>query len=358
MNAATVFGNVDALLIFLGAKIYVKSKAIKYLNCSARVFVYASFMSKVLWLFISLNRMPMTIKVYTLTEIVSPVASHIFLTCKMSQVRQLMDEIVNMMTHKQRRQLKKLTVNCLTAYAISVGVLCTIEALKCLEMIREASVDQMFIGHVATAHFYHGIYIAITELNQCFFGKQTLILVGCIYSSVLYAWSMANTRLMKQIVTNEPLKIEQVVSSIRAKQRIQDLKERFESLFSIFPLLILSRVFVESSGLIIAGSYLGFAKPSSWSLVASYIADLLSALLVIKIATDVQGTETKWKSRVFRDWDIQLSLVENPRLVKKFCNTFKVATQLTAILFPLDKSVYLGFASSLVSFTIMFVQLP
>ncbi|KAI1278419.1 hypothetical protein HDE_14393 [Halotydeus destructor] len=315
-------------------------------------------MCNVLWLFISRNRVPMTIKVYKFSQIVSPVAIHVLLTYKISQVRQLMEAIVNMMTQKQRRQFKKLTVNCIVAYAISVGVSCAIEVAECLELIREASVDQMFVEHVATVQFYHLIYIAITVLNQCFFGKQTLILVGCIYSSVLYAWSMANTRLLKQVVTNEPLKIEQVVSSIRAKQTIQGLKDQFESLFSIFPLLILSRVFVESSGLIIAGSYLGFAKPSSWSRFTSFIADLLSALFVIRIAIDVQETETRWKSRALRDWDMQLSLVENPRLVKKFCQTFKVVTQLTAILFPLDKSIYLGFASSLVSFTIMFVQLP
>ncbi|KAI1309138.1 hypothetical protein HDE_00187 [Halotydeus destructor] len=150
-----------------------------------------------------------------------------------------------------------------------------------------------------------------------------------------------------------------ISSILKRKQQLNDIKRRFNDVLSPFPLIWLTSVFLQSSGLII---YITDDKDDNENVYRLWIyaAELvcIAAVLGVVILLDNWNKESDRRSLV------ELDLLNQPArdsnglqdwIRLRECVTEHV--QFHAVIFNIDTSMILGFAGSLVTFTVMFVQL-
>ncbi|KAI1292477.1 hypothetical protein HDE_06928 [Halotydeus destructor] len=138
----------------------------------------------------------------------------------------------------------------------------------------------------------------------------------------------------------------------KAKQQLNGLKDNFQAAFGVLPLLNFCSLFFESAGLIVSMTHQNKLYDRLW---VYGVKVFLTFFLVFIV--DKGQTKEKERSQliVAKSWE-QLDdkdLTAGLRLRE----TFSHFTPLTAMFFQIDLSLILSFVGTLVSFTVMLLQL-
>ncbi|KAI1307702.1 hypothetical protein HDE_00631 [Halotydeus destructor] len=186
------------------------------------------------------------------------------------------------------------------------------------------------------------------------FWKHHWVLISTsIYCLVLETWSMANNSLLLQAQSTQ-VDLDDLISLIEKKQNINDLKDRFNQAFQIFPCMFLGSMFLESTGLLLTIQKTGLHE--GWMKLSIYGINIALSCYLIIFTEHVQGNEKKTNQLIVRHCWPQLQH-HQPNLVAHFKDTFKHSVRLSAIFFELNYAVILAFIHGLISFTVMFYQL-
>ncbi|KAI1292518.1 hypothetical protein HDE_06930 [Halotydeus destructor] len=166
-------------------------------------------------------------------------------------------------------------------------------------------------------------------------------------------WSMADTQLAQHILMANVLSRDEAIYHTKAKQYLNRLKDEFEAMFGVLPLVNFSSIFVESAGFILSISH---DRHLMFDRFWFYGINVLSTFFVVIVVNNIQAREKKRNQLIVANsWEqlAEKDLTAGLRLRETFCHY----TPLTAIFFQIDLSLILPFVGTLVSFTVMLVQL-
>ncbi|KAI1292486.1 hypothetical protein HDE_06926 [Halotydeus destructor] len=167
-------------------------------------------------------------------------------------------------------------------------------------------------------------------------------------------WSMADTEMSRHAVISKTLSHDEAIHLVKTKRYIHQLKKEFESAFAIFPFICSASIFSESTGIVMFMIHeaidIGLVRLS----ISGINVIMICAFLLV--VDHIQSAEKERNQLIVdKSWD-QLSGV-NFEVGHRVRAMFSQWTPLTAIFFQLDSTVILSLAGSLVSFTIMLLQL-
>ncbi|KAI1296551.1 hypothetical protein HDE_04793 [Halotydeus destructor] len=216
--------------------------------------------------------------------------------------------------------------------------------------------EKYFIGKSFNDDWYEKEFILVLSIiSDATLIRRWVLVIVSLYTVALISWSKAHSEAISIGTAIKVLSPELCESLIKMKKQLNVLKSEFNDCFAIFPLLILSGLFLESSGLIQSINVDGVSLTNLARLVM-YTANMLLTVFLVILAIKVQRAELQGNQLLIADMRSRLAPVVDAEVKAEFKRAFKEYQPLDAILFDLDRSLFLGFAGSLVSFTVMVLQ--
>ncbi|KAI1285696.1 hypothetical protein HDE_11621 [Halotydeus destructor] len=272
-----------------------------------------------------------------------------------TKINHMLTEFVRMMTIEQNLKIKKYSLYILIGYVAALG-------LAYNSFTAQSYSSQEAKSGIAWSYedfrWYHLLLVILTRnVNQVLFSTQWIYMGLSSYCITLLCWSFANSQLNRAVIKLGNLNDGHCSKLVQMKQHMNHLKERFNEVFGIVPLVCLGSLFVESTGVILLISYEGFGDERNWLLVGLYTLNTVLCLINLVIVRKVQRQEQEEHGQVFKNWWHNSVEIKNGELKYTFKKVFGPTVPLSAILFKLDETIILGYAGSLITFTVMFIQL-
>ncbi|KAI1278441.1 hypothetical protein HDE_14395 [Halotydeus destructor] len=357
MDAAHVFSTPDKLAATLGAKLFINNLTFTAMAFVSRIACVAATIYWLIYLRITDQHLMMRIRL--LSIILFPVASGYLLNTKSARIRNLKSQLLELMSNEQQKKMAQYCSIGLSAYVVGVLAFSSFKIYCQLDMTcSKKFIENGLFWLDRGPRWYDVIAMLARVVDDTLRMKFWVSVVALVYVSILKAWSMANSRFMGMALMKSKLTRTECLSLISMRQRMCVLKMQFNDTMSIFPLLLLSSLFLESSGLIAQLQRLTLQSlpKLAWRTV-SYMINLSVITGLVLVAIKVQEAEKDMNEKMLTDSHTKLAEVEDMRLAMKFERVFETQAPISAILFQLNEGLFLAFLGSLVSFTVMFLQM-
>ncbi|KAI1297259.1 hypothetical protein HDE_04645 [Halotydeus destructor] len=228
-------------------------------------------------------------------------------------------------------------------------------ACRSCSKLKDSDIRNGFLGLIEDVQYHHWLIVSAIRIYTATFYHQLTLFTVTLYSWTLMSLEMADYQFQLIGEINEKFTTKQCNELIQRKQYSNDLKIRFNRMFAIFPLIWFASCFVESSGLLLQLSSKGLTWYNSARLV-HYSINFVLITSALCIAIKIQDGDSDTDDRVIqKSWLTLRSVDADCKL--GFRDAFRKQIPLSAILFNLEKPLVMSFVSSLVSFTVMFIQL-
>ncbi|KAI1295532.1 hypothetical protein HDE_05522 [Halotydeus destructor] len=186
--------------------------------------------------------------------------------------------------------------------------------------------------------------------------KQWYLVSVLIYIVNLIQWSMAETIFIAQLADRR--NAHQISAIIKRRQLLNNVKRHFNDVFCPFPLIWLTSLFLQSSGLIL--NMQGRPDSIEYYRLIVYGLEAIFMVVILGLVIFLENRNKEAMRKLLSELDLfnrpATDLAELQDWFKlKDCMNENV--ELHAMLFKLDRSLILGFIGSLITFSVMFVQL-
>ncbi|KAI1290189.1 hypothetical protein HDE_08969 [Halotydeus destructor] len=340
--ADDTFSYVDALLFMFGIKIFCIDARIKLCNCIISFIVitatlytfYDDYMYNADLSAVQLMR-KVSIRVFPLT-------AHLIVAVKMSSLRQTINDIVQRIPLDQKRKIRNRSLIFVMAYA-------TFSLF--LFYINFYAWDYDYADEMSW-YSISGEYVNVAI--YCLTGKHWVITMSSLYCVVLASWSAASQHFMASAMMAGQLSEEQCITLMRKRQQFNNLKRRINQHFDWFPFLFFASLFIESAGVIMHVRKSIDLSNTEKLVVLSINLVCTMVTLIVAIVVHERDSEAD-RMYLAGTWK-HLALVKDFNVRLSFRKTFSEEIPFTAILFVMNQTVFLGFLSSLISFTVMLIQ--
>ncbi|KAI1278474.1 hypothetical protein HDE_14398 [Halotydeus destructor] len=360
MKAENVLVYVDHLQFLFGYKLFIKGWKQRLIQYSIRVI---SCFIAIYWLIDEFtHHMPtdrVMLSVRNVSLYVYPTLAAIPIMVKSNRLVFVMTQLVDLLSERQKIQFKRRSIVCVVLY-VTIGI--TLLTIKIYGLCRNDFAEltnfttRDWLWKVDDIKWYHTLYaFMFVTIEDCFHEKQSVTVLVSLYCSSLIIWSTANSRFMEFAINKPLVNAEDCLSMINNKQLLNDLKRQLDDLLSSIPLMILTALFLRSTGLIMRLQV--HVSLTDVYRISAYLSNALLTVAMIMIVVYIQRFEESLNNKLLLDWHIRLVGVKDDRIVMKFNQTFSSGVKMTAILFPLDESLFLGFVGSLLTFTVMFLHI-
>ncbi|KAI1300265.1 hypothetical protein HDE_03446 [Halotydeus destructor] len=355
MDVETVYGLVEKLHVLFGVSIFGNYKKLSY---AIRFIIWTLALYTAILNVQHHEEVPLVQCFRSWSMIILPLVNQVLLIIKSPKIRCLLTALEDLSSDSQGKRLRKYSLIPVIVYVVVFVFLSSIDVYwYTLSPDMEEDINSFIPWQIDTLEWHHTLIVVITyTIFNSMFLRQWITLVVTIYCITLISWSLANADLMTYGISLHKMNTDQCARLIRQKRNLLRLKKTFNRDFGIFPLLIFSALFLESSGLILLLREHGIDS-DNLGRISSYLTNALLVILLLKVVTYVQEQEVEYNDNLLELWWIKTSSINDSRLISAFKDTFEISHPLTAILFVLHEPILLCFTSSLIGFTVMFIQL-
>ncbi|KAI1278417.1 hypothetical protein HDE_14396 [Halotydeus destructor] len=327
MKVDEVISVIDNLQLIFGYKLFVKHWWEHVLQISLRILNY---MIAIYWLVEEWINWRKTDKIMLIVRDLSlfmfPILAAIPIIVNAKNLRFWIQQVVKMLTGRQRKRFRDHSLICLMTYS---GIGLTLLAIKVYEIVKvdhetlDRFVRSNWIWKIDNITIYHRVCaFMMTITEDSFHEKQSVTVLVSLYCSLLILWSMANSAFMNFAIKKTIISREDCLSLISVKERLNGLKTQLDEMVAIVPLLILSALFCQSTGLImkLQGRF-------TWNDVyrlTAYFVNLILTIAMLVTVIKVQREDEMLNSKLVSDWHLKLHTVKDDRVVLKFTQTFGI----------------------------------
>ncbi|KAI1292485.1 hypothetical protein HDE_06925 [Halotydeus destructor] len=280
-----------------------------------------------------------------------PLVAFTIMSLRSSKITDLMTAMSTLISPENGRTINKYVRAWLVFY-----LLCTTFYILGIQSMHENwnSFVAFRVVDKEDIKYYHWLIAVVGCSVECFLLDSWISITASIYLVILSMWSMADVNLSKHVLRATTLSRNEALYYCKCKKYSQQLKKQFESMFAIFPLLYFASIFTQSTGLIVSLSQdkynIGLVKLAFSSI------NVAVALFLVIVVNRIESEEKERNQLIVdRSWDQICD--KDFRVGLRLQEAFSQRTPLTAIFFELNLKVILSFAGSIISFTIMLLQL-
>ncbi|KAI1289557.1 hypothetical protein HDE_08955 [Halotydeus destructor] len=352
MEFRKIFAFIDDLLIVYGAKMFISRRFIACLNYSMRWLFYIVSINEIGMIVHFRNNWSFMQFIRQLSINGFPLIAQLMLTFKTPQIRRLAVTLISQLAPEHQQRIFKYSVGSLIAYILfTVYVMYSIFSMY----ISVGDPRDVLLWPTAKVFWYHQLAAYVEQFFFSLSSKQWLGVMATLYCLVLHSWSLSCQRLSAAAMTVRQLDQAKCQTLIKQKQRLNNLKTEFNEHFSWLPFLFFTSLFTDAAGIIMHLRVEGIDYNNSMRLIA-FTVNLIATVITLTVAIKANTTNERVDRKYLQEAWFQLDGVDDIKLLAAFKDAFSEKIPLSAILFNLDQSIALGFMSSLISFTIMFLQ--
>ncbi|KAI1293750.1 hypothetical protein HDE_06385 [Halotydeus destructor] len=291
--------------------------------------------------------------VQKMTAVILALAHLLFVAHKRKQIAQLYEELFALINEKYKCQLKRFSQQALIALMVS--------ALATMGSILYGAKDG-FVNHVQTAmhtkevRYYHWFtYAHYLAYYGPFVEYQFLTLQLAFYRFAVLSWSYAEKSFIESLYQQPLVDNITYVTMIRKKLKLNSLRQRIDSVFGVVVLSWFAAIFIQTTGFM---SNLGSMEAAGVFRIFTYFRDILFLFTIMAFVANIQSLVSK-KRKCFLQYQGQQGPISPELMIVdlKFRKLLGEEVPFSAVLFDLHSSLALGFVSSLISFTVMFLQI-
>ncbi|KAI1300226.1 hypothetical protein HDE_03580 [Halotydeus destructor] len=210
---------------------------------------------------------------------------------------------------------------------------------------------------VSERKWYHEPFILASSFSSSVYDCQWILIALSLYHVTFSCWSTANAELLKRAIEQGQLDDGQCLFLTQEKQTLNRMKIRFNQCFQHIPLLLMSSLFVQTTGMILSIMHRGMSSNNNLLMTIQYVFHSSLVLLTVSFVCAQRRQERDDIEDLFSGWWKKSIGIRNTELKESFKEVFKRNISLSAILFDFDEKLVLGYGASLISFTVMFLQL-
>ncbi|KAI1292483.1 hypothetical protein HDE_06929 [Halotydeus destructor] len=280
----------------------------------------------------------------------SPISVQVILNLLSSNICRIVYSMTRLVSVKDVSRIKRYIVTAVAFYFLSaisnllIGAY-AYETFTCY-------ISNYRLNTTVPIEWYDWVLFSPSVVYDFFIRREWILFTSSLYLIILKMWSMADTRLAEYVTKTRTISRKEAIYFIKAKQHLNGLKEEFQSKLGILPLLNFFSIFFESAGLIVSMTH---KNPEYHRIWFYCVKVFLTFFLVIAVDSEQRKEKKRIGMVVIKSWE-QLG-DKDFKVGLRLRDTFSQFTPLTAIFFEIDVTLVLSFVGTLVSFTVMLLQL-
>ncbi|KAI1294172.1 hypothetical protein HDE_06134 [Halotydeus destructor] len=285
--------------------------------------------------------------------LILPLTVEWYLISRSKHIRAVLDRFVSTLGAHKKQLLRKYSIASLVCCCFFVTCDIAIHLMWYIQLDYENHND-VILDAVQDSTWQQAVLILLAYMNITL-TRRWIITTANLYVIALISWSIAFSEDVEARKSVILLDETACLDLIKLKKRFDKLKKQFNDCFAIFLFLIFAAMFIESSSLIILLKFNGF----SWMNIARicfYTINMTALVMLVVAIMRIEEKESSQYQSLIEDWRSRLVDVRTD-IKEDFSDTFSRRKPLDAIFFEIDKSLFLKFASSLATITVMIVQL-
>lgn len=361
MSSASTIEGLDLILLMSGCKLYNNSKIYLIINYITRIQCIALLYWVILIKIVYISSDPDPIFTFNISIIhIFQLLNQHYLLLRSKQVRQLHQLMVSKMTLKDKKYLRKLTFLMVIIWILASLFSIITYHLCILNSDERILIIYNFYSYDQTAKIANFWVIFITRYLMLFFFaiiRNSWQLASCfLFYYLLQCLQFYDEKLINNLI-NDSSKLS-YVCKVKNRVHIDKLKNELESKLNLFPLLWFTFNFISMISIMIVLFKSSFEKSLPTESVYTFINITITFIVLYKIDSIKNFINTKY------DKLICITLNENNNNFDTFKYSYLYILRnnrniyFTACnIFQLNKGVILPFVGSLVSFSVLFVQL-
>ncbi|KAI1295530.1 hypothetical protein HDE_05521 [Halotydeus destructor] len=353
MEPELTFGFLNLVLVTYGAAIFMKSRAMHVINWVFMSFFAVFAIISVITIEISSTHEHALHLIRRLAINLSPLISQVLLICKRNQIKQLTIQLFSCLTEFYKRKIRNITVLVASVYFAILGL----HAGFLIGFTEYHPVDMSIFNATIKASdmkWYHNVLDGF-QYAHIPLKKQWFLVSVMIYIVNLFQWSMAETVFNTELARKQDVK--HISAIIKSKHRLNNVKRHFNEVLSPFPLIWLTSLFLQSSGLLL---YLTEPDKNDFYRLFVYAVEAIWVVAVLSLVILMENRSKESTRKMLEELDLFNRPVGDSNGLQDWIRLRECMTEnveFHAMLFNLDRSLILGFIGSLITFSVMFVQL-
>ncbi|KAI1294166.1 hypothetical protein HDE_06133 [Halotydeus destructor] len=282
-----------------------------------------------------------------------PLAVQTYLIFRSRQIATFLYNSVTTLSVGKKQLLQKYSVASLGFHVCFIAFDLVLDVFWYLGFDYEKHDDVIF--RLTEDKTYQLTAFVITAFTYAALTRRWILVTANIYFIALISWSTSLFETMEVMKRCHFLDRKVCSNLISMKKRYDSLKKQFNHTFAILLFLIFAALFIESSSLLILLKMKGFTVLNMIR-VGLYAVNMVMLVSLVVFIIHVEAKESSGYESLLDDWrlrlvDVDIAMKEN------LDDVFNKREPLSAIFFTIDKPLFLNFASSLATITVMIVQL-
>ncbi|KAI1288513.1 hypothetical protein HDE_09373 [Halotydeus destructor] len=345
---------VDSLLFLLGIKLEIGSKFTQTINWIAFVFALIYVLADSVF---STLFQPKSFALLTKLRYVSqcscPLITMMYVKYNRVKMAALVRSTVNSLDHVSKRYLVKLSLIGVILYLIFVlRVLYRhVYYFTIAEFYDEV---RLFTNASDQITWYQLFYGVLDLFVSYFFTRQWLLITTHFYVFTFVAISCMQLNFLQRLSLNHEDSAAFYRQMTTRWRKLNTLKSDFNDLFGVFPVLWFSNILLKSSGVIINASFVNDSfYVMVWQILVLQVIVIFTALVIIVL---VQNRISMQVDEYIGTKLLTSSLNDISKIF--FADELHRKPCMTALsMFELNGSLVVGYLGSLITFTVLFIQI-
>ena len=364
-----MFVLIDYVLLTFGVMVYTEHRYLRALNY---LFRYLYFISLVYELFISFKNGLSGAKLNMLFEyyvyFFLAISSQILVARKANSIRQLNTYLMQIADIEVKQKLRRYAF-CLFMFhwfCTTLGIVAWFYNIVAHGLEARLENNRGYFFWIADFRLGLAVCVIMRNLIAGIAREQWIHNSAIVYIYFAVAIELIKHRSMSRLLIedndehhNNHYHEKQLKKLIVIKRYFDRLKMEFESIFSVFPLMWFSYLFIGASGNI-AYSAQNLQDPEMYAFLALFVRNLLVSFVIVFLINSFDYTNQVLCFDKCSTLFNELSNARNDEIAAITATQIELGRQIAYTgggLFQLTSGFILSFVSGLVTFTVMFVQM-
>lgn len=367
MDDQICFKYIDIILFSVGLKLFRTSSTIAILNYVIRLIaitdIYSNVASNAVQILVTDEAFDLYHYTYLISHLIMASIHHVIII-RTRSLKELLSSIFNMLTKREKRKLFRASNLLLASYAI-ITVFQLLSQFLYVYMMGYSGVVLDLTSIPAEEDNWYIVCLAIFKMFAfAIFNSNTFTVSAILYTFLVYSLHLIDESFSKRLSKANM----NYATTIKARFKIDELRQQFNTLLSNLPFLWLSFLFILASGFVVITldedsvtseplyllgewlAYVGYSFAIIGSLLVCTYLSKQSASICRKLAYEISlcDIESYRQSR---------STPISKRFLLKHLER-KGYIKLSAwSVFKVSKELLLSFLGAIISFSILFAQI-
>ncbi|KAI1295865.1 hypothetical protein HDE_05269 [Halotydeus destructor] len=287
------------------------------------------------------------------TRSVFPCLVQIILAMESDQLKQLLED---MLYDIKKQYVIKLRRICRSS--VSIILLCSLVTLIMRIWTFNIGSDErvlktLFVEDESILFYHRLIYYYLELIHIPLFEQQWIPVSGILYCIFVMAWYY--NELSFTVNESNMADSRSRIQLIERKTALNSFKERINAKLSWLPFLWFTLMFLQTSGMILHLKDGGVGSINNRRRLVLTIMENASVFVVLMIVIKLESRIAKLSNK--NVLQVLASDIPSSSHRERLIRLLEGRTEFDGMLFRLNRSLVLGFVGSLITFTVMFLQL-